>query len=72
MASAYSGHVDLCQTLLNMGANVNATGRVSRVFNCLVFSSDQIAIYRMMMKGFAIECRWVGLMVVEAEGRKGA
>ena len=75
MASAYSGHVDLCQMLLDMGANVDATSSVSHVFSCLLFSSHSSIIHEDEDEGrsvgFAIECCRVGLMVVEMVGGRG-
>ena len=75
MASASSGHVDLCQMLLDMGANPNATSSVSHGFSCLLFSSNSSVIHEDEDEGksvgFAIECCRVGLMVTEVVGREG-
>ena len=74
-ASAYSGHVDLCQMLLDMGANVNATSSVSHGFSCLLVSSNSSIIHEDEDEGrsvgFAIECCRLGLMVTEVVGREG-
>ena len=74
-ASASSGHVDLCQMLLDMGANPNATSSVSHVFSYLLFSSNSSIIHEdedeSKSVGFAIEYCRVGLMVVEVVGREG-
>ena len=46
-ASAYSGHVGLCQMLLDMGANLDATSSVSHVliYNCIYTVTTSISLF---------------------------